>query len=382
MSIIRPPGRTLPPTREKLMTPDKKKSSALPAALVAALLFAGARAGIAKPPDVLERPAELQAKAENSVLLSVVRAGTRLVAVGEQGRIVVSNDHGATWTQVPAPTSVTLTAVHFAGALHGWAVGHSGVVLHSADGGMSWEKQLDGRQAAKLHADSVKGSDDATEEARARQRYARQLLSDGADKPFLDVFFESPDKGWIVGAYGIAFTTGDGGKQWKSIIADVANPRSRHLYSIKPVAGQRYIAGEQGILLLGEEGHRFSPIDSPYKGSYFGLLAGSDKALVLYGLRGNVFWSGNQGKDWKKVDVGQPITVTAGVRLDNGHLLLADESGRVLHSKDGGQTFKTIPVARPSYVTGIVQAADGGIVLAGARGMTRLATLTAQTDSR
>lgn len=359
------------------MIPDKKKSKPLLAALVAALLLASPLASVAKPRDVLERPAEMQAKAASSVFLSVVRAGQRLVAVGEQGRIVLSDDNGVTWKQVPVPTSVTLTAVHFVGEAQGWAVGHSGVVLHSADGGLRWEKQLDGRLAAQLHADSVKESDGAseeTQETRARQRHARQLLSDGADKPFLDVFFENRNKGWIIGAYGIAFATEDGGKQWKSIIASVANPRSRHLYSIKPAAGKRYIAGEQGLLLASDEGgSRFSPIDSPYKGSYFGVLGDGGDELVLYGLRGNVFWSGNRGKDWKKVDVGQPITVTAGARLENGHLLLADESGRLLQSGDGGQTFQAVPLQKPSYVSAIAQAADGGIILAGARGLIRLA---------
>ena len=36
------------------------------------------------------------------------------------------------------PTSVTLTAVRFADAQHGWAVGHGGVILATQDGGEQW----------------------------------------------------------------------------------------------------------------------------------------------------------------------------------------------------------------------------------------------------
>ena len=33
------------------------------------------------------------------------------------------------------------TDIHFADAKHGWIVGHQGWILHTADGGVSWEKQ-------------------------------------------------------------------------------------------------------------------------------------------------------------------------------------------------------------------------------------------------
>ena len=80
----------------------------------------------------------------------MARAGERLVAVGERGRIILSDDNGVTWRQVHSPTSVTLTHVTFATPVDGWAVGGMGIVLHSADGGLSWTKQLDGIQAADI----------------------------------------------------------------------------------------------------------------------------------------------------------------------------------------------------------------------------------------
>lgn len=363
------------------MIPYKKKSPRR-LALLAVTLLACPLTGIAKPQDLLDRPAEIPPRADNSVFLAVVRADKRLVAVGEQGRIVLSDNNGVSWQQVPVPTSVTLTAVHFASAKQGWAVGHSGVVLHSPDGGLTWEKQLDGLQAAKVHSATVQtlGGDNAA--MRAQQRNAQLLVADGADKPFLDVFFENEDKGWIIGAYGIAFTTNNGGKQWESIIPSIANPKSRHLYSVRPVADKRYVVGEQGTLLIGEGDKRFSAIPSPYNGTYFGLIGGNNREVVLYGLRGNVFWSGNEGREWKKIDVGSPVTLTAAARLDNGNLLLGDETGRLLRSTDGGQNFKAEPVSRPSYITGIAQAADGSIILASNRGLIRIAPADAQEDSK
>ena len=89
-------------------------------------------------------------------MLAITRAGARLVAVGERGSILLSDDSGVSWRQAKVPVSVTLTAVQFPNAKAGWAVGHLGVVLHSADGGETWAKQLDGREAASLVLEAAK----------------------------------------------------------------------------------------------------------------------------------------------------------------------------------------------------------------------------------
>lgn len=109
-------------------------------------IVVGAEVGVR---DVLDQPARLSERAVSSVLNAVVLAGTRLVAVGERGVVLLSDDNGRSWRQAGSvPVSVALTDVHFVSATHGWAVGHSGVVLHSDDGGETWMRQLDGNQAA------------------------------------------------------------------------------------------------------------------------------------------------------------------------------------------------------------------------------------------
>ena len=102
--------------------------------------------------DLLETPARSTELATVSLLNDVTRAGDsgRLVAVGERGHIIYSDDGGASWDQASVPVSVTLTGVDFGSASHGWAVGHSGVVLHSRDSGSSWTLKMNGVQAANL----------------------------------------------------------------------------------------------------------------------------------------------------------------------------------------------------------------------------------------
>ncbi|MBW2369941.1 MAG: hypothetical protein JRH15_18880, partial [Deltaproteobacteria bacterium] len=72
-------------------------------ALVAVCLV-HATAFAASVEDPLDRPAVMSRGAAHSVLLDVTTAGERLVAVGERGIVVLSDDAGHTWRQAKVPT--------------------------------------------------------------------------------------------------------------------------------------------------------------------------------------------------------------------------------------------------------------------------------------
>ena len=100
--------------------------------------------------DVLETPALKTSKAPENLLIDITKAGNRLVSVGVRGHIIYSDDQGLTWQQANVPVSVLLTAVSFVDENYGWAVGHSGVILHTSDGGINWVSQFDGNQANQM----------------------------------------------------------------------------------------------------------------------------------------------------------------------------------------------------------------------------------------
>jgi photosystem II stability/assembly factor-like uncharacterized protein len=60
---------------------------------------------------------------------------------GEFATLLATSDGGATWVKRQLPTEKTLFGVTFASAQEGWAVGIDGLVLHTADGGRSWNVQ-------------------------------------------------------------------------------------------------------------------------------------------------------------------------------------------------------------------------------------------------
>jgi len=90
---------------------------------IAALLFFSGAASANNSNDLLLRPAVKSSLSSASILMDVVNTGKRLVAVGERGHILLSDDSGDSWNQVDVPTSVTLTAVSFPTPERGWVIG-------------------------------------------------------------------------------------------------------------------------------------------------------------------------------------------------------------------------------------------------------------------
>ncbi|WP_342620130.1 YCF48-related protein [Rhodoferax sp. GW822-FHT02A01] len=273
--------------------------------------------------EALQRPALQVLHPERAVLLSATWAGRRIVAVGERGIAIYSDDGGTHWRQAKVPTSVSLTAVQFFGDHRGWAVGHGGVVLTTVDAGQSWTLQLDGRQVAALVAKSAQASGDAKAQAEADR-----LIASGPDKPFLDLHFLDAQRGMVVGAYGLALTTQDGGKTWSSMGARLDNPGGMHLYSLQSQGEKLLIAGEQGLVLLSlDAGASFRRLKVPYDGTFFRASWLGDRSLLVAGLRGQLWRSDDLGVSWAQVSAPVPVSFSAMVADPQGTLWLANQAG-------------------------------------------------------
>ncbi len=335
----------------------------------AALSAHGVHAQIAFP--AVHRPALVVKAPERQFLLAAAQAGQRIVAVGERGVILLSDDDGQTWRQSSSvPVSITLTAVSFVNAQLGWAVGHGGTILHTTNGGNHWVLQASGVELAKSAvevAQSLNATVPQSEADRALQS-AQRLLADGPDKPLLDVHFQDASRGWVVGAYNLAFQTRDGGKTWVSARHLIDNPKEMHLYTVRSVGADIYILGEQGQMHRSSNGGQsFHALKSPYAGSWFALAANDDGALLAGGLRGNLFRSVNRGDSWEQITGVPPISFVAAASSSEKDVVVANQAGHV---------FVVGPDAhpRPLYkspgpgLTGVLPLKGGGLLVTGASG--------------
>ena len=273
-----------------------------------------------------------------AVLLGAAQAWTRIVAVGERGIVALSDDGGRKWRQASVPASVTLTAVRFADADHGWAVGHGGTVLASDDAGQHWTRQLDGRQAAQAVLEAARASGDAP-----AVKSAERLVADGPDKPLLDLLLLGGQRLLVVGSYGLALASEDGGRSWVSWSARLTNPKGLHIYAARLRGSVVLLAGEQGLAMLSTDGGRsFRPLDTPYKGSFFTAELLGESDIVLAGLRGNVLRSQDGGATWVSIPAPMPASFTASALDGDGTLLLANQAGWVM-TLDGD---RLLPLAK------------------------------------
>lgn len=244
------------------------------------------------------RAAEAAPLATHSLLLGVVRAGDMLVAVGDRGHILRSAD-GRQWTQVAAPAHATLTAVDFADAQHGWAVGHDGAILQTADGGASW----------------------------TLQRY-----DVAQNQPLLDVAALDATHALAIGAYGLMLATADGGGNWTPVNAPALLEEGLHLNAVVRLGnGALLVVGETGLVgLSADGGASWTRLRIPYEGSLFGALPVGQNGALVYGLRGNVLRSDDvRSGSWTPVDLGSVLSVYGGTQMPNGTIVLVGADGAI-----------------------------------------------------
>lgn len=338
--------------------------------LVGALQYLSAQEIKDVLPDLTEMPAVHIKNAEHSVQLAVARAGDRLVSVGEQGIVLLSDDNGESWNQAQrVPVSVTLTDVEFVSDTEGWAVGHSGVVLRTDTAGEQWEKIMTGQKVVATIQKAVQTLPETEPGITALRRNASYLTG---DEPILDVHFsETGREGWLLGAYGIALHSRDSGQTWESAFSKTANPNSYHLYQYVTAPGNKsFIVGERGLTSGSDGGSdEFEALPIDYQGTFFGGISAGNGQVILFGLRGTV-WVGENGV-WSSIPSGSQASFSAGVKTPDG-VVLGDVTGRLFLKRPESKQFREISQASDAAITDLILSSGGDLVMSTARGIKRL----------
>lgn len=263
------------------------------------------------PIPLQAQPASLSSSATLAPMLGATRAGQRIVAVGDYGIALLSDDDGRSFRQAAKmPVSSTLTAVSFADEKHGWAVGHWGAIVHTADGGETWTVQR---------------------------------LDTQEDRPLFSVHFFNAQEGVAVGLWSLMLRTTDGGKTWDSI--EVPAPPEggrgdRNLFRIfASPAGSLFVAAERGVVLRSDDrGVNWRYLNTGYKGSFWTGVALSDGNLLVGGLRGSLYRSTDDGRSWQFIETGSKSSLTDLLATD-GRVFGVGLDGVQIESRDGGASF-------------------------------------------
>jgi len=273
-------------------------------------------------------------RATHGLLLGLARAGTRLVAVGNGGAVLLSDDEGATWRNAKTPTDELLTSVVFPTPTEGWAVGQDGEVLHSTDAGQSW---------------------------------TQQHLSAGSDQALFTVISLTPLHLFASGAYNLILETQDGGATWKDSKIDNLDD-DYHLNCA--------VARGNDILVTGEAGHAFiryagawTQVKLPYDGSQFACLVGPDGSFYSFGLRGTAFKAEPGATQWTKIDTGQPYSIFGAANLINGSMALVGANGLILLLDPATGKVTTLPAPTDQALSAVVEGHNGKLIAVGNDGV-------------
>jgi photosystem II stability/assembly factor-like uncharacterized protein len=323
----------------------------------------------------------MAAHPDKVLIEAVALVGHRLVAVGLDGLVILSDDNGVSWRQVQIPVQATLTAIRFTDDHVGWAVGHYGVVLHTVDGGEHWTLVEDGPRAARATLDAARSGNDA-DSVRARKIQAAQLLIQNEPaRPFLLIQSSGSDTVRLIGADILSAETTDGGQHWRPWSDGIGNPEGVRLDGLAARDGIVLVAGAHGTLLAGKPEDGLHKVPSPYDGAFFGVLDGGPFGFVLFGQQGHAYatttlgaaWAPGKEVSWHPIVDPSQTTLTAGVVRQDGTVLLGDASGAIwkLSGKPETPRLELVPVQAPFPVLALAEAPDRALVLAGAGGILR-----------
>jgi len=116
-------------------------------------------------------------------------------------------------------------------------------------------------------------------------------------------------------------------------------------------------------------GESWETLDTPYEGSFFGGLIDNAGTLWVFGLRGNVFSSDDNGDTFHSIKVATNYNLNSGTVLNDGRLVLVGQSGVIVVIDP--TTEETVIYNHESSVPlmGVRQGAGNELILVGRSGL-------------
>lgn len=281
-----------------------------------------------------------------SLFAACVLDGRESWIVGELGRVLHTTDGLRTLRRLDVGTRSAFTSIACPNEKTVYLVGPRGLARRSRDGGASWEE-----------------------------------LNTGTKQNLLSVAFATPDIGIAVGDYGTIVRTDDGGRTWQTMdipshvplpeeIAQTIEPSDVLLYDVAFASPeQAWIVGEFGVIFSTVDGGRtWTAEESPVPTTLFGV----DFADVLHGwvvgMESVMLATADGGKTWHTQDIPVPSAFSLSlydVDVDGQWGWAVGESGLLLHSDDGGRSWKRaeLPIVLAGHWFRGVSVAPSGLGL-------------------
>ena len=222
------------------------------------------------------------------------------IAIGNTGTILKTDDGGADWEIIPSGITKSLNAISFATDDIGVIVGERGNMLRTSDGGLSW--------------------------------YSLPIIT---QQHLYDVSFLNAQTGFAVGAYGIILRTDDGGENW--IVSSSPPTSDINFYSIcfsdinnATIVGGGINGGE--VIYHTSNGGNSWELQmggTLYQDVFTDVSFYDNENGVVIGTSGLVYRTTNGGTNWISVSSGITVTLTKVAIKEDGIGITVGVSGEI-----------------------------------------------------
>jgi photosystem II stability/assembly factor-like uncharacterized protein len=270
-------------------------------------------------------------------------------AVGSSGTILVTSNGGTTWQPQRSGTTNPLSFIHFVNATTGWAVGGGGTILATSNGGATWQPQTSETTTPLYSVHFVNTTtgwavgDWGTILVTTNGGATWQPQTGGTTSTLFSVHFVNATAGWAVGDYGTILVTSNGGATWQSQMSGTINPLF-FVHFVNTTAG--WAVGDLGTILVTTNGGatwqaQTSGTRSPLNSVYF-MNATTGWAV---GWNATILRTDNGGSTWQTQASGTMSSLYSVHFVDatTGWAVGSDLlRGRtiLLHTRNGGVTWQ------------------------------------------
>ncbi len=262
------------------------------------------------------------------------RSATRIHAVGEAGKVLLTTDGGVSWGEQTSGSTDNLTSVYFVNDNLGWVVGNNGTILSTSDGGTTWSSQ-----------------------------------NSGSSDNLFGVHFTSNNAGWAVGAGGTVLATADAGLSWSDVSLLLGPSVSVELTGV-------FFANSSTGWIIGDNSKLFVTVDAgvswaaqtqgvPTGLNLTGITATSSTVAWISAHAGKVLRTTDGGANWAETNISGASILNSLSFVDANEGWVVGNGPQVFATVDGGVSFtaQNLP-ASTGLLRGVVfaNAEDGWAV--------------------